>query len=126
GGVFEFLMDQDGNNASNQNYANSFVLTSGTLYDEDGDVHLGTGVGATITVNGPVTLQRLWGNNGTGKKLNLDGILQGSGALTLNDVNNAFNEGGEIWIGNNSNTYNGTITVNSSSGQGMALVLGGT
>ena len=64
------------------NYAPSFVLNDGTLASSDGLDHLGTGAGATITINGATTLQRQWGHV-TSKYLALDGLLQGSAALTL-------------------------------------------
>jgi autotransporter-associated beta strand protein len=114
------------NNGSDvDDYANNFVLNGGTLTSYDGDIHLGTGVGAAINVTAATTVSRQYGHGGTAKKLNFDGLLQGSAGLTLNGVSTAFNEGGGLLIGNAANTYSGTITVNSTSGNGMALIVGG-
>ena len=61
----------------------------------------------------------------TGKSLQLNGILQGSAALTLQANTGAANEGGSIWINNAGNTYSGTITVQANSGTGgLAMVVG--
>jgi len=115
----------NGNTGNTYDYANSLVLDGGTLNNADGDVHLATGVGATINVLSATTIYREWGHGNTGKKLNFDGILEGSGGLTLNDINGGFGEGAALMITNNANTYSGTITVDSTSGNGMALIAGG-
>jgi len=123
GGVL--TININGNSGNTYDFANSLVLDGGTLNNADGDVHLATGVGATINVLADTTIYRVWGHGGTGKKLNFDGILEGSGGLTLNDINDGWGEGGGLMITNNANTYSGTITVNSTSGNGMALIAGG-
>jgi autotransporter-associated beta strand protein len=115
----------NGNTGNTYDFANNLVLGGGTLNNADGDVHLATGAGATINVLSATTIYRVWGHGNTGKKLNFDGILQGSGGLTLNNIDQGWGEGGGLMITNNANTYSGTITVNSTSGNGMALIVGG-
>ena len=106
------------------NYLQSFVFNGGTISSADSFPHLATGAGATITVNGPTTLSRQWGHVTT-KSLMLDGILQGSAALTLLGFGGAANEGSSIWINNANNTYSGTVTVNANTGTGgSAMVVG--
>ena len=119
GGTLDF---SDSGSANVINYAQSFVLNGGTISSEDGMPHLATGAGATITVNGPTTLQRLWGHV-TQKYLALDGILQGSGTLTLQNESTPY-DGSSIWINNAGNTFSGTVTVNANTYNGSAMVMG--
>jgi|GEM_PF-3451688 len=85
-------------------FTNSLVLNGGTLQDEDGRYHF-TGP-ITVGPNGG-TLAVKWDT----KSLFLDGVLSGSAALTIVNLNN--NTDGVHFV-NPSNTYSGTITVNGS------------
>jgi autotransporter-associated beta strand protein len=112
--------------SSARSFAQSFVLNGGTNQSVDGFVRLATGTGSTINVAGATTLQRAWGRN-TGKYLALDGQLTGSAPLTLS-TSYSDSEWASIWINNNANTYNGTLSVvntSSSSQAAMVLVVGG-
>jgi fibronectin-binding autotransporter adhesin len=122
GGQLQFA--PTGTQTAVTNFANSFVLNGGTLYANDGNEDLATGTGATINVTAPTTLQRQWGSVAN-KSLNLDGILQGSAALTLQGSGGNTTEGSSIWINNGSNTYNGTIRVNANTGSGGFAMVDG-
>ena len=110
--------------SSTYNFPPSFVLGGGTISDADAIDRLATGAGATINVTAATTLQRQWGHV-TSKYLALDGLLQGSAALTLQGYGGSSTEGSSIWISNPGNTYSGTATVNANTGSGgFALVVG--
>jgi autotransporter-associated beta strand protein len=121
GGTLHFLTN--GSSSSTQTFANNFVLNGGTVFSEDGNTILGTSSN-TIVVNGATTLQRRWGHVTT-KSLQLNGVLSGSAALTIQGNGGATGEGGSVWINNASNTYSGTITVQANTGTGgIAMVVG--
>jgi autotransporter-associated beta strand protein len=104
-------------------FDNNVVLNGGILYSEDGNLLLGTAA-KTINVTGATTLQRQWGQVSV-KSLQLNGILSGSAALTLQAIGGAANQGSSIWINNANNTYSGTITVQANTGLGgFAMVAG--
>jgi autotransporter-associated beta strand protein len=121
GGTLHFLTN--GSSSGTQTFANNFVLNGGAIFSEDGNTILGTSSN-TIVVNGATTLQRRWGHVTT-KSLQLNGILSGTAALTVQGNGGTGNEGGSVWINNASNTYSGTITVQANTGGGgMAMVVG--
>jgi fibronectin-binding autotransporter adhesin len=76
---------------------NAIVLNGGKIHQEDGYQHL-TG---TISVLANSTLEGRWNP----KSLWLDGVLSGSGKLTVTDGGNG------MWLAftNGSNTFNGTV-----------------
>ena len=108
-------------------YTNQLGLNGGILFANDGNEIFGT-TNSTIMVNNQTMLQRGWGHgypyDSGGKNLELDGVLQGGGGLTLNGVGNSYGESAGVWVCNPSNTYSGLITVNATSGSGLALTLG--
>ena len=106
--------------SSNQNIsttANNISLNGGTIYADDANQHL-TG---NVTVSGSSgTLGSTYnaGNNTAAERdkgLALDGIVSGSGALTVQHtrINTGNNyDTSFVSFSNNSNTYSGTITIN--------------
>lgn len=112
-----------GNTSTSYTVANNVVLAGGTLWAEDGNLLLG-GTTNTINVTGATTLLRTWGHVST-KALQLNGILEGSAALTLSGTAGNAGEGASVWINNAANTYSGTVTVNANTGTGgFAMVTG--
>jgi autotransporter-associated beta strand protein len=122
-GQLHLLMDLNSNPGSTQNFTNNFVLNGGTITSEDGNTLLGIST-STINVTGATTLQRMWGHV-TGKSLQLNGILQGSAALTLQGTGGDPGEGASVWINNAANTYSGTVTVNANVGTGGFAMVDG-
>jgi len=95
---------------------NNLVLNNGMVYAVDGVQHL-TG---TIAVNsGGGTLAAQAGT----KDLFLDGVVSGSGALTVYDTGTTTGSGrGLVRFANNGNTYSGTLTVTNADNNGVVSV----
>ena len=119
-------------NTNVDTYSNTFNLSGGRLASVDGQTHLA----GAINVLGNTTLDRTFSGQGvtgaTAKQLYLDGVMSGSGNLSLYNVDMGFKEGGYVDVTNSANTYNGTITINSNTGDpatanvsnGLAVVVG--
>ena len=101
---------------TSQTFGNNFVLNGGTIASTDGNLLLGTGT-STINVTGATTLERQWGHVTT-KALQVNGILEGSAALTLQGFSGSTGEGSSIWINNGGNSYSGMMTINANTGSG--------
>jgi autotransporter-associated beta strand protein len=82
---------------------NPVTLDGGTVYTVDNYLHLAAPV--SVTANGG-TLDHHWDS----KALWLDGVLSGSGALTVK-TSNTGSDG--VHFVNGANSYSGTVTVNS-------------
>ena len=121
-----------GNNALSPNnnatftITNAFTVNGGTLFADDGKQHL-TG-SLTVGTNGG-TLGATYNGSGTDgdKGLYFDGVVSGSGALTVRhsgyDPNHTYNAS-FVAFANAGNTYSGTITVNPMSGTAGGSYLG--
>jgi fibronectin-binding autotransporter adhesin len=112
-------------------YANNFILNGGSISKQNNGYVLGSTT-STVAVNGATTINSNFGyggaanfTGGAGKPFEIDGILSGSAALTINGIGNGFTESSGVFITNNSNSYSGTITVNANSGNGVDLTIGG-
>ena len=96
-----------GSSAVNFYITNSVSLNGGTVWVEDGAQHL-TGP-ISVTANG-ATLNTKY----TAKDLYLDGIITGSGLLTVADGGGGSGGTGQaVHFSNPLNSFNGTITVSS-------------
>ncbi len=113
------------------NYANNFILNGGSISKQNNGYILG-GTTNTVVVNGATSINSNFGyggaanfTGGAGKPFEIDGVLSGSGALTINGIANGFTESSGVFITNNSNSYSGTVTVNANTGNGVDLTIGG-
>lgn len=94
-------------NSQTHDIANNFVINGGRLHDEDGVYN----VNGTVSVDtGGATFSAVWG----GKNLNLNGVISGSGPVTIESASAQVR-----FFGNN--TYTGPTTVTTGS-----LLLNGT
>ncbi len=110
-----------GSSSSTFNYANNFILNGGTIFGTDGVQHLGTSGSSTIDIaSGGGTVESRWNS----KDVYLDGQLIDSGTLTIQNAGGGSN--GAVHIGNNSNTYSGTVTLNAALNLGEQLSVDGT
>jgi autotransporter-associated beta strand protein len=106
--------------SSNQNVsttANAITLAGGSILADDANQHLSGAI--TVSASGG-TLGSTYnaGNNSAAEKdkgLALDGIVSGSGALTIQhsriDVGHVYDTS-FVSFSNNANTYSGTLTIN--------------
>jgi|GEM_PF-1086470 len=122
---------------SNQNVsttANVITLAGGTIFADDANQHLSGAI--TVSASGG-TLGSTYnsGNNSAGEKdkgLALDGVVSGSGPLTIQQ--SRFNAGNNydtafVAFSNTGNTYSGTLTINentTASEGGVYLGVNGT
>ena len=90
--------------ANSFNFANNVVIDNGTIYSQDGNQHF-TNDTMTILAGG-ATFRPYYDT----KSLYIDSFLQGSGPITINTPNN--NSSG-VQFSNATNSYSGTITINS-------------
>jgi autotransporter-associated beta strand protein len=109
---------------SNQNIsttANTITLAGGTIYADDANQHLSGAI--TVSASGGVLGSTY--NNGSNsaaerdKGLALDGVVSGSGALTIQHsrIHTGQNyDTSFVAFSNNANTYSGTITINENTG----------
>ena len=112
------LWMQPGSTGNGYSFPNSFVLNGGTIRGEDGNQHLATGAGATFAIGAAGgAVQASW----SGKDVFIDGIITGTGALTLSHGTTA-GQLSAIHITNPSNTCSGTVSV-SGAGTGITLNL---
>jgi autotransporter-associated beta strand protein len=122
GGQLRLLQTGQANNTTI--IENNLSLSAGdaattTFFREDGNLRLDGSVDITTTGTGNIRLQSRWGAANS-KGLTLAGQLTGSGNTT---VTRTAGEEGSVRLANNTNTYNGTITVNSAGGGAGILVL---
>ena len=105
-----------GGAATTNSIGNSLTLNSGMIYAVDGVQHLTS----TLTVNsGGGTLAAQAGT----KDLFLDGVVSGSGALTIYDTGTTTGAGrGLVRFANNNNTYSGTVTITNAGNNGVLSV----
>ena len=105
-------------NSSAYSYAVPINLNGGTIEADDGYERL-TG---TMVVSAASTLAGTFGDKG----LYLDGVLSGSGNLTIAnsgvDTGHSY-DGTIIFVGNGNNTYSGTIGITPMSGTGSGTYL---
>ncbi len=92
---------------------------STTFLREDGNLNLTGAVDVSTTGTGKIVLSSKWGY-ANAKGLVLSGILSGSGNVT---VTQPGSEQGAVHLANNANSYNGTITLDSTGGAAGILVL---
>jgi fibronectin-binding autotransporter adhesin len=112
GGLLWF---QPGSTSTPYTFANSFVLNGGIIRGEDGNQHLGSGNSPFVVGASGGTVQATWST----KDVYVDGLVSGSGALTLSHGTTTGSQSG-IHFTNSSNTYSGTVSV-SGAGQGVVL-----
>jgi len=104
----------------NENVTNAVVLNGGTLLANDGYQHLSGAV--SVTGAGSSTLTTIY----PGKDISVDGVLSGSGALTVNNnINFQYAGEGITHFTNAANTYTGTITSGASTGIAVGNTSGG-
>jgi autotransporter-associated beta strand protein len=105
---------------SNQNVsttANAITLAGGSIFTDDANQHLSGAV--TVSASGGALGSTYnAGNNSAAEKdkgLALDGVVSGSGALTIQhsriDAGHVY-DASFVAFSNNANTYSGTITIN--------------
>jgi autotransporter-associated beta strand protein len=104
---------------SNQNIsttANNITLAGGSIYADDANQHLSGAI--NVSTSGTLGSTYNAGNNSAAEKdkgLALDGVVSGSGALTVqhtrltsgNNYHTSF-----VSFSNNTNSYSGTLTIN--------------
>jgi len=105
---------------SNQNVsttANAITLAGGSVFADDANQHL-SGVVTVSASGGTLGSTYNSGNNSAAEKdkgLALDGVVSGSGALTIQhsriSTGNVYNTS-FVSFSNNANTYSGTLTIN--------------
>ena len=113
-----------GHNTLTYNIPNAVTVNGATIFESDGFMHL---QGALTIGAGGATLGATWNGGGgdVNKGLFIDGVVSGSGNLTLRQTGFAT---GNVWNTSivyfgNTNTYSGTITVvPMSSGNGGSYV----
>jgi len=104
----------------NENVTNAVVLNGGTLLANDGYQHLQGAV--SVTGAGSSTLITVY----PGKDISVDGVLSGSGALTVNNnINYQYAGEGITHFTNAANTYTGIITSGASTGIAVGNTSGG-
>ena len=126
GGLLELGTNVGTHNNTEFDFSNGVTLNNGTVYEYDGIQH----IKGTVTVNaGGGTLGSTYntGSSDGNKGLFLDGIVSGSGPLTLRQ--SGFNTGNSyntsiVYFSNNANSYSGTITVVPMSGTAGGSYLG--
>ena len=113
------LWAQPGSTTNIYAFANNFVFNGGTFVGQDGVQHLATGVGATINIQtGGGTIDATW----NGKDVYVDGILTGSGPLTLAHGPT----GGSnplIHFTNGANTYSGIVSLSGATSTSVLVSL---
>ena len=95
---------------------NDIALNAGLIYAVDGVQHL---TGALAVNSGGGTLSAQAGT----KDLFLDGVVSGSGALTVYDTGTLTGSGhGLVRFANNNNTYSGLLTITNAGNNGAVSV----
>ena len=96
--------------------ANAITLAGGSIYADDANQHLSGAI--TVSPSGVLGSTYNNGNNSAAEKdkgLALDGVVSGSGALTVQhtrlSTGSAYHTS-FVSFSNNSNSYSGTITIN--------------
>ena len=116
----QLALNGPGGGAVNENVTNAVVLNGGTLLANDGYQHLQGAV--SVTGAGNSTLITIY----PGKDISVDGVLSGSGALTVNNnINYQYAGEGITHFTNAANTYTGTITSGGSTGNAVGNTSGG-
>ena len=96
------LLMQPGGSTATWTVANPITLNGGTIRGQDGYHHLS---GAVNVASGGGTLNQYWDS----KSVWVDGVVSGSGPLTINSGSGGAYSG--IHFSNPLNTYSGTVTV---------------
>ena len=99
--------------SSSVNIPQSFTFNNGSIFGNDGIQHFQGG----MTFSGSNNIQVNW----SGKDVFLDGVLSGTGSVTIYGKGNGSTSAGALYITGGSNNYSGTITVNPNYG---ALIVG--